>query len=183
MNKIEIKIENKIATVIGSPVIVCGNSDYKAVFNFDSEWREDLAKTARFSFTRNGESLYEEKVFTGSECDIPILRNINEVRIGVFTNGVYTTTPAIIRCEKSITCADGITEEPPEDVYDQIVELCNEAVATANDVKTRADNGEFNGKDGVSGKDGEDYILTDNDKQEIANIVLGNFLNVAEVGM
>lgn len=39
-----------------------------------------------------------------------------------------------------------------------------------------------NGKDGADGKDGIDYVLTESDKTEIANLVLSNFTDVSEVG-
>lgn len=38
------------------------------------------------------------------------------------------------------------------------------------------------GKDGKDGVDGKDYILTEADKTEIANLVLANFTDVSEVG-
>jgi len=37
------------------------------------------------------------------------------------------------------------------------------------------------GKDGENGQDGKDYILTEEDKQEIANIVLSELPNSEEV--
>lgn len=36
--------------------------------------------------------------------------------------------------------------------------------------------------DGKDGKDGDDYVLTETDKSDIANLVLANFVNVSEVG-
>ena len=38
------------------------------------------------------------------------------------------------------------------------------------------------GEKGDKGEQGEDYVLTENDKTDIADIVLQNFVNVAEVG-
>lgn len=134
--KIEIKVENKRPIVSGSPVIICGNNDYTIGFIFDEEWSEYEVKTARFSYTRNGESLYEDKVFTGTECEIPVLYDIFEVRIGVYAGDIRTTTPAYIPCEKSITCSGGTHEEPDEDVYNQILDLCNEAVSTSRKISS-----------------------------------------------
>jgi hypothetical protein len=37
------------------------------------------------------------------------------------------------------------------------------------------------GKDGADGKDGSDYVLTDADKQEIAELVIGMLNNGDEV--
>ncbi len=38
MPDIQITVASKIAAAQGSPSIVCGNSDYTAVFAFDGEW-------------------------------------------------------------------------------------------------------------------------------------------------
>lgn len=38
-----------------------------------------------------------------------------------------------------------------------------------------------NGKDGVDGKDGTDYVLTESDKQEIADLVLAELPSSEEV--
>lgn len=162
MKIIEIKVENKRPIVLNHQVIVCGNSDYVISFAFDNEWSEYEVKTARFNYTRNGQSLYEEVVFSGTECKVPVLSDIFEVAVGVYAGDISTTTPVYIACDKSITCAEGTNEEPDEDVYNQIVELCNEAVTTAKDVETRANNGEF---------DGKDYVLTDGDMAEIQEYV------------
>lgn len=94
----------------------------------------------------------------------------------------------------------------------QITDIATEATDIAQSVRDDADSGKFNGKDGEpgpkgdpftyedftaeqlndlkgepgktgpAGADGKDYILTDADKQEIADIVLSNFVDVAEVG-
>ena len=57
---------------------------------------------------------------------------------------------------------------------EQIAAKAQRALDAANEVLTKAENGEFNGKDGEDGKDGvdgEDYILTENDKKEIAGMM------------
>lgn len=38
------------------------------------------------------------------------------------------------------------------------------------------------GDKGADGKDGKNYVLTDADKTDIANLVLSNFTDVSEVG-
>lgn len=45
---IKINIKNKIAELAEPARIVCGNSDYTAVFAFDAEWAMYHTKTARF---------------------------------------------------------------------------------------------------------------------------------------
>ena len=120
---IDVTIKNKKAFLPVPAVIVCGNKDYKINFSFDEEWESRNVKTARFFF--NGK--YEEVVFTGNICDVPVLSNTTGVYIGVFSGDIYTTTPAYIPCDKSILCLGGSAHaEPPKDVYNEIIELINE---------------------------------------------------------
>lgn len=121
--KINIIVEGKIATVVGSPVIVCGNSDYVIGFEFDKEWDEFEYKTARFRFWKNGVQKMQEVAFKGNECIVPKLTNIDEVKVGVYAGDLYTTVPAKIVCERSILCGDPTHEDPPKDVYNQLMEL------------------------------------------------------------
>ena len=80
--------------------IVCGNSDYKIKFTFDSEWDEHTTKTARFVW--NGD--YTDVDFTGDTCDVPIIHGTDEVKVGVYAGDLSTTTPASIGCKRSILC-------------------------------------------------------------------------------
>lgn len=121
-----VEIKNKEATVLGAGYIVCGNSDYSITFAFDSEWAELPVKTARFVYARGGKVEYQDVVFEGSTVDVPVLRNIDEVYVGVFAGDLHTTTPARILCKKSILCGDGSAPSAPTpDVYAQIIELVN----------------------------------------------------------
>ena len=122
--QIAIDVAGKIATVKDGAKIVCGNSDYEIAFTFDDEWSADGVKTARFTYQRHGKTLYVERVFTGNVCPVPVLYDILEVRIGVYEGDLSTSTPAVVECERSILCGDPVHDEPPEDVYNQIVEMC-----------------------------------------------------------
>lgn len=123
MKEIKINVADKVASAIGSPVIVCGNSNYKITFIFDSEWGAYQEKTARFTFRRDGIDKYIDVLFSGTSCTAPILTNIERVSIGVYAGDLRTTTGAEIRCKKSILCRGGLKhEQPPEDVYNQILE-------------------------------------------------------------
>lgn len=214
MPTIKIPINGKIAV---SPVerIVCGNSDYKIEFLFDEAWASHDVKTARFVY--NGQ--YEDKVFRGNVCDVPVISGANVCAVGVYAGNLRTTTPALISCEKSILCGDGLPADPAPDVYAQIMERLDsidgadseviekavreyldenpvQAGATAEQAAQIAQNkadierldadkldadqlpeaindalaqakasGEFDGKDG------DDYVLTQADKREIASMV------------
>ena len=168
--RISIQIIDKIATCLTELPIVCGNSDYIAEFNFDEEWDSHLVKTARFKV--NGE--YTDVVFEGNECPIPIIPDAKIVWIGVFAGNLSTSTPAIVYCKRSILGGEDVPAPPREDVYSQIIALCEDAVEKAISVEERANNGEFKGEpgeNGADGEDGKDYNLTEADKEEIASKV------------
>lgn len=166
--RITVRIRDKIATCLTDLPIVCGNSDYVVDFVFDEEWNEHTLKTARFK--TNGE--YTDVVFSGNVCPMPIISNAKIVWIGVFAGELSTSTPAIVHCKPSILDGEDIPAPPRDDVYTQLVALCEEAVETANGVEERANNGEF---------DGKDYILTEADKAEIVQDVLDSLPKGDEV--
>ena len=124
--KIDITINNKIAQLVDkNQFIVCGNSDYIINFIFDSEWEKYSEKTARFSY--NGQ--FQDVVFTGKECPMPVISNTMAVSIGVYSGDLHTTTPALVRAKQSILCLGGLPADPSPDVYAQIIEKLNEYIA------------------------------------------------------
>lgn len=124
--EIQIKVGNRVANnMTPAEVIVCGNSGYKVVFDFDEEWSGQEFKTARFVYRKNGEDMYDEVAFAGDTVDVPILSDINYVKVGVYAGDLETTTPAVILCKKSILCGFGGHEEPDPDVYNMLVNLLN----------------------------------------------------------
>lgn len=172
MNVIKINIDGKQARNPDKlQKIVCGNTDYVIAFTFSEEWAAHEVKTARFV---TGPT-FAEVVFTGNECPAPKLSNVSGVEIGVYAGDLETTTRAYVDCEKSILCGAGVHAEPPADVYNQLAEMCDEAVQTANAVEERANNGEFKGDKGDKGDKGEDGhtpekgvdYFTEEDKAEI----------------
>lgn len=98
---------------------ICDNSDFIIKFNFDAEWDAYDSKTARFCYN----SKYVDTVFTGDSCAIPIISDTNDISIGVYAGNLHTTTPALVLCEKSILGGSGFPADPPDDVYNQIMEL------------------------------------------------------------
>lgn len=129
MKNINIIVENKRATVVGSPVIICGNSDYTVTFTFDAEWTQSGARTARFVYVKGGEVQHEDVVFTGNTVAVPVLSDVTFVNVGVFEGDLCTTTPARVNCHPSILCGSGIVPAPTPDVYSQIMALFNELAA------------------------------------------------------
>ena len=138
---INITVLNRIATADPGQYIICGNEDYTAVFDFDAEWKGIDVKTARFS--RKG--IYTDVVFTGNTVVIPEMQNVSRVEIGVFA-GDITTTPAVVRCHRSILCGGGNVHEPEPDVYAQIIKMIEEI--------------EPGSGSGGSGEDGGYYVPT-----------------------
>lgn len=161
--RIRIQIDKKIATCLTELPVVCGNSDYEVVFEFDKEWGEHSIKTARFR--TNGE--YTDVVFEGNICNMPIISNAKIVWIGVFAGELSTSTPAIVHCKPSILDGEGVPAPPRENVYSQILDMCAEAVSTARSVEQRANKGEFDGDAPVRGVD----YWTESDKAEIKSYV------------
>lgn len=123
MPEIQVSIANKIATVQGAPCIVCGNTDYTARLSFDAEWDEYPVKTARLVYTKGGKLHSRDVIFEGNSLGLPALSGIQEVYIGFYAGDLRTTTPARVPCKYSILCADPVHEDPPQDVYNQLMEL------------------------------------------------------------
>lgn len=127
MQTIKINVVGKVATAEGNPFIVCGNSDYTILFNFDAAWDGQNIKTARFSYEQDGEEVYQEVVFEGNSCQAPVIRNAKRVDIGVYAGDILSTTRCRINCKASILCGEKTErEEPPEDVYNTIMETVNQ---------------------------------------------------------
>lgn len=120
MKTIKISVRDKIAVNMSNIPYTCGNSDFVINFDFDAEWDEFSVKTARFI---KDDRTYQDQVFQGNECPVPVLYNTNKIRVGVFAGDLHTSTPAIITANKGILCVGGSPETPSEDVYAQIMEM------------------------------------------------------------
>lgn len=129
MRHIIVDVQNKIATAQGNALYVCGNSDYIIRFSFDDDWDGLEAKTARFEY----EGTYQDVVFAGNECNVPIISDVYSFNVGVYAGDLRTTTPAYIPARKSILCSGGVPAEPMPDVYNQIVELVNKACVASDE--------------------------------------------------
>lgn len=118
MPNINVSVKNKIAIADGT-IYICDNSDFTVNFELDSEWDAYETKTARFAY--NGS--YTDVVFTGNQCAVPIINNTYFFNVGVYAGDLRTTTAARVPCKKSILSGSGAPADPPEDVYNQIMEL------------------------------------------------------------
>lgn len=123
---IQVKVENKVASNMGAPVIICGNSDYTVTFTFDAEWATMDIKTARFVYRRGDAFRFIDVVFSGRVVAVPVLSDVDEVLLGVYAGELHTTTPTRIPCKRSILCESSEPyEAPAEDVYAQLMETIN----------------------------------------------------------
>lgn len=131
MPTINVTVRNKIAKSQPPAFIVCGNSDYTAVFDLDDEWAEFPNRVAVFVYYAGRERRNERVIFDGDECPIPTLRGVRAVEVGLEAGNIRTTTPARIRCFGCITDAAGTPQEPDEDVYGQILERADNMAQAA----------------------------------------------------
>lgn len=115
MPTINIKVKDKIAKQVGNERYICGNSDFTVEFEFDSEWDAYPTKTARFRY----DGVYQEQVFTGNSCPVPVIFNAGAIAIGVYAGDLRTTTAAIVEARHSILDGDHVQYVPP-DLYEEL---------------------------------------------------------------
>lgn len=139
MPTINVTVRNKIAKSQPPAFVVCGNSDYTAVFDLDDEWAEFPNRVAVFVYQVGRERRNERVIFDGDECPIPTLRGVRAVEVGLEAGNIRTTTPARIRCFGCITDAAGTPQEPDEDVYGQILERADNMAQAATAAAEQAE--------------------------------------------
>lgn len=150
MPTINIEVKNKAARQTNKSVYVCGNSDFVVVFDFDAEWGEHSTKTARFKY--NG--VYQEVIFTGNECPMPMITNTVTIHIGVYAGDLHTTTAAVIFAKKSILCGGG-TQYVPPDLYTQIMSTFEDISARLDAIEKALENGGGNDDEGGGEDEGD----------------------------
>lgn len=123
--EIKVEVKKKVATAPTDAVIVCGNSDYTIVFQFDDEWDGRVAKTARFKYFTDAGHKHIDVPFTGDSVEVPVLANTRKVEVGVFAGDLASTTGATFRCEPCIRCGSDAPAAPESNVYDEIMESIN----------------------------------------------------------
>lgn len=127
MRYLPVTIRDKIAEYMSSEKMICYNSDYILQFTFDAEWDSYTQKTAQIRyFSTNKGWVKHDIIFTGMECNVPVIPNANVVYVGVYAGDIRTTTEAEISCRPSVLSYDGAPVNPPDDVYNQIMQKLNE---------------------------------------------------------
>lgn len=103
--EITIKVRNKRAEVIGTPAIVCGNSDYTLTLDLDSEWSNLTDKVAHFEFWNKGVLEYTNKQFSGTSCSVPVFYDVDAVDIVIYAGDIHTGTPVRVPCIRTVSRA------------------------------------------------------------------------------
>lgn len=114
MPNINITVREKIAHTISDTCIVCGNSDYVAVFDFDAEWDAYEVKTARFIWG----GTYTDVAFAGNECPVPVIPDAVSVLVGVYAGDLHTTTAAAVEVRRSILGGSETEAEVSHEIKD-----------------------------------------------------------------
>lgn len=130
MPEIIVTVREKIAQISGTPEIVCGNSDYAAVFDLDSEWSAYDLKTARFAWMdmKANTIRHADVIFEGTSAVVPVLYDTDQVLIGVYAGDIHTTTPARVPCCRCITDSEPYHPEPPADIYTQLLQYLDDLI-------------------------------------------------------
>ena len=168
-------------------------------FDFSSEW-DGLAKTAVFRcggerdmiIGADGKTTVPHEILTTPGMDVEV--GVYAVKEDGTTWPAPTTYCKIGRVGEGADPSGDESYPPTPDVGEQAVaaaskalEAAAEAQAVAADIQRRADSGEFDGAPGytpVKGEDyfdGNDYVLTEADKVEIAEIA-ADLVDVPESG-
>lgn len=114
--------------VSGNPYYVCGNSDYVVQLDMDEEW-EFAIFTAIIKWKDSDEIEHRAvREFVGDAFVFPRINDAQYAYIGIYAGDKHTTTSGIVACRQSITSGDPPEEPPTPDVYDQIMELVNQAL-------------------------------------------------------
>ncbi len=144
MKTLHIMVREKVATYMKRDgEIVCGNSDYWVEFDFDSEWDAYPDKTARFIW--NGQHF--DQPFSGNTCRVPVIKNTTACSVGVYVEGLETTTPAKIDCLKSVLCENTHRYSESDAIYSdeaqEAAKRAEEAAERAEEIAESLDDGTY----------------------------------------
>lgn len=118
MPDINITVAHKVA-VSDTQSIVCDNSDYTVHWTLDEDWSAYDTKTMRTIYI---DGTYTDKVFAGDTIALPVCTVPGVVQIGLFAGDIRASRMAILRALPSVRSAAGAPADPPESVYDQMME-------------------------------------------------------------
>ena len=147
-------METKIINVSIGRTIETTQYDAGQVLVFDGIDIPDGSE-AHFS----NQKINEKTVINNNQCDIPddILHISGKGMLSVYVineDSSRTVYDFLILIKKRAELPEGIAPEHQQSFEEKIVEMFNETKAIAESIEQRANNGEFNGRDGIQGKDG-----------------------------
>lgn len=103
MRDLHMTVYDKVAVYTSRDgVIVCGNSDYRLIIEFDKDWDKITTRTARFIW--NGQ--HKDVTFTGDTVSIPTVSNTKQLIVGIYADSICTTAVKI-PCVLSVLCEGG----------------------------------------------------------------------------
>ncbi len=177
---IHINVTQRKVTVVEKEPLVSGSvNTYFCQISFSPDW-EDLDKTV--IFRAGGTKVRAEQDGDGWKVPWEVLAAPGyALSIGVKgTRGedvIYPTTWQELGYIHPGAAGGDEPDPPPTDMVAQILRASQQAMDTANSVRKDADNGK------IQGPPGDDYVLTEADKQEIAGKVgLTDYFNKSDTG-
>ena len=173
--------------------LVAGGQNYfYAIFEIGNTWKK--ISNPKALFVRDDvQKLMDLTVGADClECKIPweVMATAGIFHVGIFGGDRLLTNYAYVKVKKGCLTEGDEPEAPTPDWFTEMEKMCNDAIDTATSIEERANNGEFDGKDGEQGAKGdpgktpvkgEDYF-TEDDKAEIVQDVLAALPNLDEVG-
>ena len=167
-------------------VLVAGSVKvHFAEFTFDESWDVYTAKVAVF---KRGE-IEREMQITDGKCEIPweVLNERGSMQVGVYASTGEARRPTLWAAPKTVQPGAASCEksrEPTSDKWQQVLKTIEQAEYAVTPYISDNGNWFVGDRDtGIKarGDDGDDYILTEADKAEIALTVLAALPNGDEV--
>lgn len=123
MPDIPVTVREKHARLPAPALIVAGNSDYRIVFDLDSEWSAFPEKTAVFTLTGSGGRRQIAVPFSGNAAAVPCVQDAAEIAVGLTAGALHTAAEARIPCARCITDGQQRAALPVSDIYNEILGL------------------------------------------------------------
>lgn len=109
-----------------------------------------------------------EYIFTEQTC-AAVGRAIAEIRLYGSDNKMVTSASFVLEVHGTVFSEGDVASDSELNALDSLVK---ETTALKNDLEDKLESGYFMGKQGPQGVPGDDYVLTDADKQEVVGMVL-----------
>lgn len=155
-------IRKQYITISNPQQFIKGTVGAKCKVIFDKLWT-DYNRTVVFKpsgkFRGRPIAIYVPDMITELTIPWEVLDKVGSFKIGAYGTTDELTTPTLW-CE-SIIVVDGTDttgkapQEPAPNVYNQLIDIANEAVSVAQSVRDDADAGKFNGEKGEKGDKGD----------------------------